>query len=219
MKKYLLLFALAFLFSGCLNYIQDVYLYSDGSGKMKITFWTKLPDNESIKILDKIGIFNPDSIRSEFSSPYTSIKNIKVYSDTTDSTTHAIVDLTFTNIDSLNNTKAFAASEFSLKDGASRQKIFSQFIPPIATGFGINGSAFHITYKYTFAGDIITHNATDTDGRTLIWNYTLAQIGSGKTISVTFRPFKLKETPPWIYALSGLVLLIVIIFLVRKKKD
>ena len=219
MKKNLLFLITAFLLSGCLNYIQDVYLYPDGTGKMKITFWTKLPDNESAKILDKIGIFNADSIKNEFSSSFTSINGIKVYSDTTDSTTHAVIDLSFTNIDSLNKVKAFAASQFSLKDGASGQKIFSQFIPPIATGFGINGNAFHITYKYTFAGDIITHNATDKDGRVLIWNYTLAQIGSGKTISVTFRPFKLKETPPWIYALSGLVLLIVIIFLVRKKKD
>ena len=178
-----------------------------------------MPDNESANILDKIGIFNPDSIRSEFSSPYSIIKNIKVYTDTTDSTTHAIVDLNFNHIDSLNHTKAFALSQFSLIDGAEGQKIFSQFIPPIATGFGINGNAFHVTYKYTFGGDIIADNATSKDGRTLIWDYTLAQIGSGKTISVTFRPFKLKETPPWIYALSGLVLLIVIIFLFKKKKD
>ena len=210
---------MAFLFSGCLNYIQDVFLYPDGTGKMKITFWTKFPDNESLKILDKIGIFNQDSIKNEFSSSFTKINSIKVYSDTTDSTTHAIIDLSFSNIDSLNKVKAFTGSEFSLKDGASGQKIFSQFISPIATGFGINGDAFHVSYKYTFAGDIITHNATDKDGRTLIWNYSLAQIGSGKTISVTFRPFKLKEAPPWIYALSGLVLLIVLIFLIRKKKD
>ncbi len=186
---------------------------------MRIIFWTKMPDSESAKILDKIGIFNPDSIRSEFSSPYTNIKNISVYTDTTDSTTHAVINLSFTHIDSLNKIKAFAAADFSLKDGAEGQKIFSQFIPPIATGFGINGNAYHVTYKYTFGGDIITDNSTGKNGRTLIWDYSLAQIGSGKTISVTFRPFKLKETPPWIYALSGLVLLIVIIFLLRKKKD
>ena len=109
--------------------------------------------------------------------------------------------------------------DFSLKDGAEGQKIFSQFIPPLATGFGINSSAFHVTYKYTFGGDIISDNSTTHDGRVLIWEYSLAAIGSGKTISVTFRPFRLKETPPWIYALSGLVLLIVIIFLFKKKRD
>ncbi len=219
MKKILLILFTALTFNGCLNYIQDVQLYADGSGSMRLIFWTKLPDNSSAKILDKIGIFNPDSIRSEFSSPYTVIKNIRVYTDTTDSTTHAVINLTFNHIDSLNNTKAFALSQFALKNGAEGVKIFSQFIPPIVTGFGINGSAFHVTYKYTFGGYILSDNATSRDGRTLVWDYTFDQIGSGKTISVTFRPFKLKETPPWIYALSGLVMLIVIIFLFKKKRD
>ncbi len=207
------------MFSGCLNYIQDINLYSDGSGKMRINYWTKLPDSKSTKILDMVGIFNADSIRHEFTSEYFSLKNVKVYTDSTDSTTHAIIDITFQHIDSLNNTKIFAASNFSLKDGPSGLKVFSQFIPPIATGFGINGNAFQVTYKYYFGGDIVADNATGNDGRTLVWQYTLAEIGSGKTISVTFRPFRLKETPPWIYWLSGFVLLIVIIFLLKKKRD
>jgi len=179
----------------------------------------KLPDSENLKILDKIGIFNPDSIRSEFSSIYSMIENIEVFSDSTDSTMHTLIELSFESIDSLNQTRAFKESNFSLKDGASGQKIFSQFIPPIATGFGIDGSAYTVTYKYTFSGEIITHNATTVEDRVLIWTYNLSEIGSGKTISVTFRPYKLKETPYWIYVLSGLVLLIVIIFLFRKKKD
>ena len=219
MKKIFCLPLLFLFLNGCLNYIQDVQLYPDGSGKMKIHYWMSLPDNESAKIIENIGIFNPDSIRNEFSSEFTTIDNIEVYSDSTDSTTHAIIDLSFTNIDSLNKTKAFADADFSLKDGAAGQKIFSQFIAPIATGFGIDRSAFKVTYKYTFSGEVITHNATDIQDRTLVWNYSLADIGSGKTISVTFRPYKLKETPYWIYILSGLVLLIVIIFLFRKKKD
>ena len=202
-----------------MNYIQEVKLYPDGSGKMKINYWMRSPDNENISIVNKIGIFNPDSIRHEFTSPYSSIDNIEVFADTTDSTTHAVIDLSFTHIDSLNKAKAFFGSEFSLKDGAAGQKVFSQFIPPYATGFGIDRSAYHVTYKYIFSGDIITHNAPKVEGRTLIWDYTLAEIGSGKTISVTFIPFKLKETPYWIYALTGLVLLFVIFFLFRKKKD
>ena len=204
--------------SGCLNYIQDVNLYADGSGKMRITYWMKLPDPENVKVLDRIGLFNADSIRSEFTSKYNTIDDIKVYSDTTDSTTHAIVELSFPSIDSLNNTKAFASSNFSLQDGASGLKVFTQFIAPIATGFGLDGSNFNVTYKYTFAGDVVANNANSKDGRTLIWKYSLSEIGNGKTISATFKPFRLKETPHWIYFLMGFVLLIVIIFLVRKKK-
>ncbi len=216
--KAIITFALIFLAAGCLNYIQDVNLYADGSGRMRITYWMKMPDSEDFKVLDKTGLFNPDSIRSEFTSKYNKIENIKVYSDTTDSTTHAIVEISFQSIDSLNNTKSFANSNFSLQDGASGQKVFTQFIPPIATGFGLDGNNFKVTYKYTFAGDVIAHNATSNDGRTLIWSYSLSEIGSGKTISVTFKPFKLKETPYWIYVMMGVVLFIVIIFLVRKKK-
>ncbi len=220
-NRFVILFTAIFIFSlqGCLNYIQEVKLYPDGSGKMKIDYWMKSPDNESVSIVEKIGIFNPDSIRHEFTSPFSSIDNIEVFADTTDSTTHALIELSFTHIDSLNKAKAFSGAEFSLKDGAAGQKVFSQFIPPFATGFGIDRSAYHVSYKYTISGDIITHNAPKVEGRTLVWEYTLAEIGSGKTISVTFIPYKLKETPYWIYALSGLVLLFVIFFLFRKKKD
>lgn len=210
---------LLILFQGCLNYIQDINLYSDGSGKMRISYWMKLPDSESMKILDTIGLFNADSIRNQFSSKYNKITDVEVYSDTTDSTTHAKIEFTFNHIDSLNNTKAFSDEHFSLEDGAAGQKVFTQFIPPFATGFGFDSGDFIVTYKYTFGGDIITHNATREDGRVLIWEYKLSEIGNGKTIAVTFKPYKLKETPYWIYYLSGVVLLIVIIFLFKKKKD
>lgn len=203
----------------CLNYIQDVNLYADGSGVMKIRYWMKALGNENSVIAEKIGLFNTDSLQSAFQSPYNTIDDIEVYTDTTDNTLHAIIEITFPSIDSLNNHKSFKEYKFSLKDGAAGQKTFSQFIPPIATGFGVNRSDFKIQYKYTFGGEIITHNAQDNEGRTLIWNYTFDDIGSGKTILVTFKPFKLKQTPYWIYILSGLVLLVVIIFLFRKKKD
>ena len=204
---------------GCLNYIQDVNLYADGSGFMKIRYWMKSSGNENSIIAEKIGLFDADSLRSSFQSPYNTIENIEVYTDSTDSTIHAIIEFTFPSIDSLNNHKSFKDYRFSLKDGAAGQKVFSQFIPPIATGFGVNRGDFNIQYKYTFGGKVVTHNAQDNEGRTLIWNYTLDDIGSGKTILVTFTPFKLKQTPYWIYVLAGLVLLVVIFFLFRKKKD
>ena len=219
MKKLLFILTLPFILTGCLNYYQEVKLAIDGSGSMHIDYWMLLPDEESTNVARKIGIFNPDSIKSEFSSDYCFVENVVVYQDTTDSTTHAVLDLTFTNIDSLNNTKAFSDAQFSFKEGAAGYIVFSQFIPPIATGFGIDGDAYFVRYQYTFAGDIITHNAQTSSGRTLTWQYALSEIGGGKTISVTFRPFKLKETPTWIFALTGFVLLLVIFFLLRKKKS
>ncbi len=186
---------------------------------MKIDYWMMLPDKESIEFVDKLGIFNPDSIRSQFSSPFSKIENVEVYKDTIDSTTHAIIEFSFSNIDSLNKSKAFSDYHFKFTQSSSGLINFAQFVPPIATGFGIDANNYSVTYKYTFPGDIITHNAQEVSGRTLTWKYKLSEIGGGKTISVTFKPFKLKETPTWIFWLSGFVLIVVIYFLIRKRKN
>ncbi|MBK7228694.1 MAG: hypothetical protein IPH97_07480 [Ignavibacteriales bacterium] len=220
MKKLLIVLSfISILITSCLNYVQDTTIYPDGSGKMQINYWMKFTDTTNVATILKLEIFNPDSVRKEFSSPFVDIVNITTYSDSTDSTVHANIELNFNNVDSLNTVNAFAQSRFSLEDGAASQKIFTQFIPPVTTGFGIDGSAYRVTYNYEIRGDIITHNATNKSGNNLTWSYSLSEIGKGKTISVTFKPFKLKETPYWIYILAGLVLLIVIFFLVRKKKD
>ena len=211
--------SLLFLLSGCLNYLQDVVLYPDGSGEMHIDYWMILPDDNSRMVADKLGIFNPDSIRNEFSSDYAKVRTVEVFSDSTDSSTHAIVDFTFDRIDSLNKTKAFSDAAFLFEEGVSGQVTFKQFIPPIATGFGINAADYHVTYRYTFSGSILSHNAHTINKRTLTWNYSLDEIGGGKTITVVFQPYKLKKTPDWIYMLTGTVLALVIFFLFRRRKD
>lgn len=219
MKKVLILVVLTILtLTGCLNYNQDVTIYPDGSGTMQINYWMKVSDTSSVATILNLEIFNPDSIKREFSSNFVKLTDVTTFSDTTDSTIHANITLTFNHIDSLNTISALSQSRFLLEDGASGQKVFSQFIAPVITGFGIDGSNYRVTYNYNIRGEIIAHNATSESGNILTWTYTLSEIGRGKTISVTFKPYKLKETPYWIYWLAGFVLLIVIFFLLRKKK-
>ena len=186
---------------------------------MKINYWMKFINDESEKVVDNLGIFNPDSIKSGFQSAYSQVESVNVYRDTTDSSTHAEIDLSFNHIDSLNRTKVFAEYNFSFQEKTGGQIIFSQFIPPIATGFGIDASKFSVTYKYTIPGEILSHNANEVSGKSLTWRYNLSEIGGGKTISVTFQPYKLKETPVWIFFLSGAVLLLVLFFLLKKRKS
>lgn len=194
-------------------------LYPDGSGKMHIDYWMRFINEESEKVAENLGIFNADSIKSEFQSRYTNIDNVVVYRDSTDSTTHALIDFSFNHIDSLNKTKAFAESRFSFREKTGGQVDFSQFIPPIATGFGIDASSLNVTYKYNVSGQIISHNAHQISGKSLTWHYKLSEIGGGKTIAVTFQPYKLKETPMWIFFLSGAVLILVLFFLLKKRKN
>jgi len=214
-----LIFLILITFSSCLNYYQEVTLYPDGSGKMRIDYWMRFVNEESERVVDNLGIFNPDSIQSGFQSIYSKVENVNVYRDTTDFTTHAIIDISFTHIDSLNKTKVFSEYNFSFVEKTGGQILFSQFIPPITTGFGIDASTFAVTYKYTIPGEILSHNAHQVSGKSLTWRYNLSEIGGGKTISVTFQPYRLKETPVWIYFLSGAVLLLVIFFLLKKRKS
>ena len=205
--------------NSCLNYYQEVKLYPDGSGKMHVDYWMKFINEESEIVAENLGIFNVDSIRSEFQSRYTKIENVLVYRDTTDSTTHALIDFSFNHIDSLNKTKVFAESRFSFREKTNGEVDFSQFIPPIATGFGMDASSLNVTYKYNISGEIISHNAQQISGKSLTWHYRLSEIGGGKTIAVTFQPYKLKETPMWIFFLSGAVLILVLFFLLKKRKN
>lgn len=217
---FLLSAALIVLLGGCLNFEQEVSLNPDGSGSMKIHYWMQIPPVSKDEILPQLNIFNKDSLTAQFNSKDIKLHNLTVVADTTDSTFHTRIEFEFVHIDSLNKLKPFSDAGFSLQDGAAGQKIFSQFIAPVASGFGLEDAAkFHVSYVYSFPGEIITHNATTVGKKTLTWSYTLDQLGKGKTISVTYRPFKLKETPTWIFILAGAMLVIVTYFLFRKRRD
>ena len=218
MKKIYSIILFSLILPGCLNYYQETTIKTDGSGEMFVHYWMKVVTIQDSLLVNQFNIFNPDSIRKEFSSEFNKVENVEVYNDGNDSTIHAKVELTFQSIDSLNNTKAFREANFSLRDGAAGQKIFSQFIAPTATGFGFDASLFTITYIYYLPGEIITHNAMEKSSNKLTWRYKLSEIGMGKTLTATYRPFKLKETPVWIYVLALIVLSVVIVFLFRKNK-
>lgn len=218
MKKIYSIILFSLILPGCLNYYQETTIKTDGSGEMFVHYWMKVVTIQDSLLVNQFNIFNPDSIRKEFSSEFNKVENVEVYNDGNDSTIHAKVELTFQSIDSLNNTKAFREANFSLRDGAAGQKIFSQFIAPTATGFGFDASLFTITYIYYLPGEIITYNAMEKSSNKLTWRYKLSEIGMGKTLTATYRPFKLKETPVWIYVLALIVLSVVIVFLFRKNK-
>ena len=213
----LLVILLMMSINGCLNYTQITTIKKDGSGNMFIHYWMKWTTPKDSAIVEQLGIFSRDSVQKEFSSQYSYLKKVEVYKDFSDSTIHSQVSLDFNSLDSLNLTPAFRKSELSIKDGVKNTKIFSQFVPPIATGFGFNSKNFAITYIYYLPGETLSHNATDIDRNKLTWKYSLDDIGTGKYITATYRPFKLKETPAWIFLIALGVFIVVVVFLFSKR--
>ncbi len=204
--------------TGCLDYEQITTLKIDGSGDMYIHYWMKANEYTDSTIIAKVGIFNPDSIKSEYTSQHLNITNIEVYKDDNDSTIHAKIMFTFNKIDSLNFTKKFKDMNFVFKQVDKKVMLFSQYVPAFATGFGVKGQEFKIIYTYYIPGEVLSHNANEHSNNRLTWTFTLDEIGTGKTISATFRPFKLKETPDAIYYAALFVIVVVIFYLLKKKK-
>lgn len=212
--------ALLFLFFlvSCLNYTQVTTIRTDNSGKMYIHYWMSMdPDLDSL-LLTKLGLFNKDSLTSMFNASFTELNYASVYNDFNDSTLHAQIEFEFSSFDSLNFLQFFKHSELSVKDGPEDTKIFSQFIQPITTSFGLYDKSLSVSYVYYLPGEIISHNANSHSRNKLTWIFNLDNIGRGQTISANYIPFKLKETPKWIYYLAGLVIIVVLIFLLKKSK-
>jgi len=221
MRKYyskIVLFALITSLSSCLNYNQITTIKTDNSGKMYIHYWMHMdPDLDSL-LLTKLGLFNEDSLKNIFIADFTQLNYSKVYHDFSDSSLHAQIEFEFTNFDSLNLLQFFMHSDLSVKEGTEDTKIFSQFIQPITTNFGLYNESLSISYVYYLPGEIISHNANSRSRNKLTWKFNLDNIGTGKTITASYIPFRLKQTPIWIYALAGIVIVIVLIFLLKKSR-
>src|SRR6266511_2309051 len=73
------IFALSFAvyFAGCVNYDQKTKLNGDGSGSMKIHYWTKM---SNMSMGTAVGKFDFDEAKAKdnFTSSNTDVKNIKV---------------------------------------------------------------------------------------------------------------------------------------------
>ncbi len=209
---------LMFLVSSCLNYNQVSTIKTDDSGKMYIHYWMDMdPDLDSL-LINKIGLFDEETLTNNFTATFTKLNYVSIFHDYNDSTLHAQIEFEYTKFDSLNLLSFFKHSELSIKEGPENTKIFSQFIQPITTTFGLSGNNYSITYEYYLPGNIINHNANSLFRNKLEWSFSLDDIGTGQTISATYIPFKLKETPTWIYFLATLVILVVLVFLLKKSK-
>lgn len=217
LKKILQLLLLLLLATGCVSFEQVTSLKTDKSGKMYIHYWVRWQGAQDTILYNKTPLFTEDSLRQELNRGYIEVNNIDVYKHYIDSTLHSHVEFRFTNIDSLNNGQAFKDFNFQVKPGPGGIETFSQYIPPYSMGFGFSGDSVTISYVYYLPGKIINHNASEMEANKLTWRFTPADISKGVVINATYIPFKLKETPVWIYIFGMVVILVVFVFLFRKK--
>ena len=219
-KKYLQV-VIAFLLltlSGCLNYEQISTIKKDGSGEMYIHYWTNLNSMPDSLLLLNTGIFNKDSLANKYLSRYTTLDFSEVYNDFSDSTIHAKVKFNFTNVDSLNRIPALKNYNFVFNEISDEEYTFSQDINYFQ--FTPDSSQnYKMSFTYYLPGHVLYHNANSLSQNKLVWEISLNDSVKIEQLNATIEPFRLNETPPWVYYSGIFVFFVVLYFLFRFKKN
>ena len=200
--------------SGCLNYEQVTILHTDGSGEMYAHVWKsfRLTSDSTFN-----NFFNEDSLKKGLDSNYVKTDNLEIYKDFRDSTIHAKIEISFQLIDSLNNIEIFRGLNFSFKRIDSKHIEFSQnnYFHFIAAA--PDTESVTVEYIYYIPGEVVEHNADDLSNNKLSWKFDKSSGFSKPKLYAKFIPFKLKETPLWIYLSALFVLVVVIVYLLKKR--
>ena len=101
-----LLVMFAFVLAGCVNVEQKTTLKQDGSGTMKVHYWTKMTNVKSSSDLGGFS-FEEAKAKQNYSSSNTDVTGVKVEEKLDDSTKHVNVELKNKNINDITSAKRF----------------------------------------------------------------------------------------------------------------
>lgn len=205
----------AFTFFGCINYEQEVTLHLDGSGSMKIHYWAK--ENNVMWLSNNKLAFDESKIKEQYKSDNVIIKNVKVDSDQKDSTRHVRVELEFKDITRLSEVSGFKDMKITWeKKGDSKVLMHVLKADTSISGFGME--EYTVTYKYHMPSEVIASNATNPDGKTLIWNFHLPELKNDVTMTATIKEATGFNSTFVIIIVAAIVIIIVVVLYKRRMK-
>jgi len=170
-----ILFLTSVYFIGCVNYDQNTTLNSDGSGSMKIHYWTKM-SNVTGTTLGKFD-FDEAKAKQNYTSPTTDVKSVKMEDKLDDSTKHVYVDLTFKDINKLSEIKGFSDIRASWKEGKDGMELKYTLLKDTSAANQMGASDYKVTYTFEMPDEIISTNAEKKEGKTCTWEYKVSDLG------------------------------------------
>ncbi|MGA2669670.1 MAG: hypothetical protein ABSF32_12280 [Ignavibacteria bacterium] len=172
----------ALLISGCVNYEQNTVLKADGSGTMKIHYWSKMSNFSMGTTLGKFD-FDEAKAKENYTSANTEVKSVKMEDKLDDSTKHVNVELTFKDINKLPDAKGFVEVKPSWKEGKDGMELKYLLLKDTSAASNMGASDYKVTYTFEMPDEIISTNATKKDGKILTWEYKVSDLG--KDIELT----------------------------------
>ena len=169
-------FVLSLFLSGCVNYDQKTELKSDGSGTMKIHYWTGMKNFSMGTTLGKFE-FDETKAKGKYTSGNTEVKSIKVEDNLEDSTKHVNIELSFKDINKLGDAKGFDGVLATWKEESDGMKLTYTLLKDSSAAGNMGASDYKITYEFDMPGEIISTNGKK-DGQKVTWDYKVSDLKS-----------------------------------------
>jgi hypothetical protein len=206
---------LTFLIAGCVNYDQKTTLKEDGSGSMKIHYWTKMSNFSMGSTLGKFE-FEETKAKSKYSSSNTDVKSLLVEEKLDDSTKHVNLELSFKDINKISDAKGFDGVKASWKEATDGMELKYVLLKDTSASKNMGASEYKITYEFEMPSEIVSTNGNK-DGQKVSWEYSVADLS--KDIELTVVVKKAKGKTCGIFGFIGASLLIGLAFYTQRNKN
>lgn len=175
------IFAVSIYLVGCVNYDQQTTLKEDGSGSMKVHYWSGMKNFSMGTTLGKFE-FDEAKAKDKYKSGNSEVTSIKVEDKLDDSTKHVYIDLTFKDINKLSDAKGFESAKVTWKEHADGMELKYILLQDTSAAKQMSASDYKVTYEFTMPSEIVSTNGSK-DGQKVKYSYTLADLG--KDIEMT----------------------------------
>jgi hypothetical protein len=175
------IFIVSVYLAGCVNYDQKTALKDDGSGSMKVHYWSSMKNFSMGTTLGKFD-FDEAKAKEKYKSANSDVTSIKVEEKLDDSTKHVHLELTFKDINKLADAKGFEGVKASWKEVTDGKELKYTLLADTSAAKQMSASDYKVTYEFTMPSEIISTNGTK-EGETVKYSYTLSDLG--KDIEMT----------------------------------
>ena len=207
-------FAFSIYLAGCVNYDQKTTLKEDGSGSMKVHYWSSMKNFSMGTTLGKFE-FDEAKAKDKYKSGNSDVTSLKVEEKLDDSTKHVFVELTFKDINKLSDAKGFESAKVTWKEVPDGMELKYTLLQDTSAAKQMSASDYKVTYEFTMPAEVVSTNGTK-DGQTVKYSYTLADLG--KDIDMTTVVKKAKGKMCGIIGMAMGTLLIGFAYYTQRKK-
>lgn len=175
----------AFYLAGCVNVEQKTTLKQDGSGTMKVHYWTKMSNLTSSTDLGGFS-FEESKAKQNYSSSNTDVTGVKVEEKLDDSTKHVTVDLKFKNINDITSAKGFEKVKASWKEGKEGMDFNYTLLKDTSNAGNMGSSDIKLNYEFEMPAEVLKTNGRK-DGQKIIYEKTLADLKNDIEMTATVK--------------------------------